>query len=765
MEESKEETFDNEIKMGEVAPRNPVLKVSVSFGRFEGDSLSWEKWSSFSPNKYLEEVEKCATPGSVAEKKAYFEEHYKKIAARIAAKKAELLDQGDLVESKSFKSDDLDRDGGDSTGESSCQCSVEDVKEESKLNGEVNGVHNDVSNEEAEAVAVLECRSLSVEGEMEKHECRMANAKLCEAEEAVLEKACDSSLEKEEMSHDLEKDEDKEETQKIREENKKLDHQSKSNKNTTAVKKGADTKMISASFAPQSSTPRTSTSAATTTTIVPSSRTSTKGGAVSSLTRTKNRSMQESKKMASKSLHMSLNLDSFGSNSAPPATTKKSLITTSTKGGAVSSSTRTKNPSMRESKKLAPKSLHMSLNLDPGSNSAPLVTTSKPLVTTSTKGGAVSSSTRTRNPSKQERKKVAPKTLHKSLNLDPPGSVSAPLATTRKSPVITSAKGGTDSSATRTKVPSMQESKKVAPKSLHMSLNLEPSGSNSTPLTATTKSHGITSTRGGTFSSPTRTKNPSMRESKKATPKSSLHMSLNLEPSGPNSAPPTTANISITITSTMKGAVITSSTRTEDHSMRGSKKVDSNSLHISLNLDPSESKDSNPPPLTTTRKSLVMEKMGDKDIVKRAFKTFQNKNNQLESSSEEQSTSPKQVAVKGTEPEVSTTKTPRKENGGSVRTGRMEKRTDKNAPPQSGLKNDDSAEKRKEISKKLEEISHSRETARTRLQTKSKEDKEAEIRKLSETFTFKARPMPAFYRGQKLSKSYIDKDTKKNGAQ
>lgn len=60
----------------------PTLEVSVSFGRFENDALSWEKWSSFSPNKYLEEVEKCSTPGSVAQKKAYFEAHYKKIAAK-----------------------------------------------------------------------------------------------------------------------------------------------------------------------------------------------------------------------------------------------------------------------------------------------------------------------------------------------------------------------------------------------------------------------------------------------------------------------------------------------------------------------------------------------------------------------------------------------------------------------------------------------------------------------------------------------------------
>lgn len=66
-----------------------TLEVSVSFGRFENDSLSWEKWSTFSPNKYLEEVEKCSTPGSVAQKKAYFEAHYKKIAARKAAEQLE----------------------------------------------------------------------------------------------------------------------------------------------------------------------------------------------------------------------------------------------------------------------------------------------------------------------------------------------------------------------------------------------------------------------------------------------------------------------------------------------------------------------------------------------------------------------------------------------------------------------------------------------------------------------------------------------------
>lgn len=34
---------------------NRTLQVSVSLGRFENDSLSWEKLA-FSPNKYFEEV-------------------------------------------------------------------------------------------------------------------------------------------------------------------------------------------------------------------------------------------------------------------------------------------------------------------------------------------------------------------------------------------------------------------------------------------------------------------------------------------------------------------------------------------------------------------------------------------------------------------------------------------------------------------------------------------------------------------------------------
>ncbi|GLT36934.1 hypothetical protein SLA2020_112800 [Shorea laevis] len=56
---------------------------SISFGRFENEPLSWERRSSFSHNRYLEEVEKYSKPGSVIEKKAYFEAHFKKKGIRF----------------------------------------------------------------------------------------------------------------------------------------------------------------------------------------------------------------------------------------------------------------------------------------------------------------------------------------------------------------------------------------------------------------------------------------------------------------------------------------------------------------------------------------------------------------------------------------------------------------------------------------------------------------------------------------------------------
>ncbi|OMO54982.1 hypothetical protein COLO4_36280 [Corchorus olitorius] len=514
MGESIVAASSKEVKIGEMDSSKPGLEVSVSFGRFENDSLSWEKWSTFSPNKYLEEVGKCATPGSVAKKKAYFEEHYKKIAARKAElqAQAQAQDQEKLVERNSL---DLENQyhGGDLIGKSNDQCSDEADKQETNLVTQVNETHFDEPNEEPEIA--MEGQNSSVEG---------------------VKKNIDSTGESE-----------------VRENiDSKVDCQEKEVIDSTVeiavLDKQEEAVPDEASFVKEVET---------------------------------------------------LSKGSQDVNELP----------------LISEKHRENTPKIK----------------DKNIKSGP-----------STKSHKITPVNKERNETRVKKKPTSPVT--KTPQFSTPRASKSTSTPTASSASRTPLRTGTTSSysSQKTKKPSVIESKKVAPRSLHMSLSLGPSGS---------------------------------------------------DPASP----------------------------------------------------------------ATTRKSLFLEKMGDKDIVKRAFKTFQSNHRELKPSTQEQSPASKQVPEKGRVPRVSTLTTPQKENGGSSRVTGMEKKNAKAAPSYFGLKSDDRAERRMESSKKLEEKPNGREAERKYLQTKSKDNRDAEIKKLRQSLNFKATPLPSFYHGQRTSKGPLDK--------
>ncbi|KAM7484290.1 hypothetical protein LguiA_000299 [Lonicera macranthoides] len=501
--------------MGEsVASRN-ALQVSASFGKFENDSLSWEKWSSFSPNKYLEEVGSLSTPGSVAQKRAYFEAHYKKIAAQ----KAELLELEKLSETYPSISD-INQNISDHTNKVSgtidaecgsvCsgQSSVKEVDIDTNLNNVESSIKNSVDELKENDSMPLKCQSLLMEEAKEELTAKPDSHAFDNPEEIALVKdetpfVTDETLLKE--SQNIENVEGGN-TQKSKEENVKLDAQNLCQKITSTKKE-------------QNST----------------------------------------------------------------------------------------EPKKKKPVSLLPKSPH---------TSAPRL--SKPTVT------------------------------------------SASWSSVEKASV---------SALSRSKNVSVRESKQVAPTSLHTSLNLD-------------------------------------------------------------------------------------------------------------------STNSDPPSLTTTRRSLFMEKMGDKDIVKRAFKTFQNNFNQLRSSTDEKSSERKQtqplgqVAIKGSERKVSTSMTFRKENErmrnvgdkmnaqrgrlgttwksvslGSLKEAGLDGRKLNVSSSSIGFRSEERAEKQKELLNKVEEKSYAKETEKTRLSSKLKEEKESESNRLRQSLNFKAKPMPDFYRGLGVSKN------------
>ncbi|XP_071695413.1 protein WVD2-like 7 [Rutidosis leptorrhynchoides] len=126
---------------------------SISFGRFESESLSWERRSIFSHNRYLEEVEKYSKPGSVTEKKAYFEAEFRR-KALLRQQSSECQDGGEGPTSSN--GDHHDFEGSGNGNESSCSshsslCNVktEIQSREKRVVEDLNAVNGDSSRKPA----------------------------------------------------------------------------------------------------------------------------------------------------------------------------------------------------------------------------------------------------------------------------------------------------------------------------------------------------------------------------------------------------------------------------------------------------------------------------------------------------------------------------------------------------------------------------------------------------------------------------------------
>ncbi|XP_013589758.1 PREDICTED: uncharacterized protein LOC106298224 isoform X2 [Brassica oleracea var. oleracea] len=320
---------------------NKEMQVSISFGKFEDDSLSWEKFSSFSPNKYLEEVEKCATPGSVAQKKAYFESHYKKIAER----NAEIIleqEKKQLERNQSFRQSLENSGNRNSVMIESSACYGSDGESTSEKDKIVNSIATEVNDtcnheplEETMKVEVVEdLNTLKMEkleeivsGEEEPELIVQVEHKekpeevVCieeEVKEDISSKDTPLKEAKKEIDQHLIKKTDKNPNQVT---NKpvasKVVTRSKTqpSKEKSMIKAAATNKAASAvSKASKFSTPRVSKPAST----ISSMSTSVKRENVSTLPR--------KKQTAPKTLHASLNLNQPSSDPSDLATTRKSLI-------------------------------------------------------------------------------------------------------------------------------------------------------------------------------------------------------------------------------------------------------------------------------------------------------------------------------------------------------------------------------------------------------------------------------------------------------
>lgn len=335
-----------------IMKENQEMQVSISFGKFENDdSLSWERFSSFSPpNKYLEEVEKCATPGSVAQKKAYFESHYKKIAERNAEI---ILEQEKQLESNASFRPSLEHSwntyrehDGSVMIESSVACcdhNGESASEKDKLvDSTATEVSETCNHEPLEETMEVEVGEDLITLKMEKLE-EIVSCEEVEGKEKPEEVVCIEEEVKEDVSS---KDTPVKETKKEKDQHliKKTykNVQTNQTRSSPKTKKPIESKVVT-SRKTQPSKEKSMIKAATTTNKAatpvsksskfstprvskPSLTTISMSTSRSSVKKENVSALPKKKQTASKTLHASLNLNQPSSDPTSLATTRKSLI-------------------------------------------------------------------------------------------------------------------------------------------------------------------------------------------------------------------------------------------------------------------------------------------------------------------------------------------------------------------------------------------------------------------------------------------------------
>ncbi|XP_060184656.1 protein WVD2-like 7 [Lycium barbarum] len=325
-----------------------TLEVSVSFGRYENDdALSWGKWSSFSPNKYLEEAQKCKTTGSVAQKKAYFEAHYKKIAAKkieqIEKEKKEQLEQAKKIES-------LDEPHFQDHSESTQFCDSRfglSNGEEEKTRVDMN--NNDVVDEPKVDV------SLDMEGTILE---TSDNGEVPEVEEQNFERGSQDNLKEIPQVDNAERSSS---AKKSKTPKQNLKNTARKVHPTSEDRISVGTKKKPVSLVTKSSRISTPTSKPVPTSkVISSSQPSVKKVNGLSYQRSSNAPIAQSNKLLSRSI-----------NSPSQSSTKK------LNGSTLQ---RRKNSPILKNKRIAPTSMHMSLSLGPPDSTASTTTMRKSLI-------------------------------------------------------------------------------------------------------------------------------------------------------------------------------------------------------------------------------------------------------------------------------------------------------------------------------------------------------------------------------------------------